>query len=65
MGVGKSKLKSTKRDNSKAYRSNAGGNNGYSTKPSEERLSVLNKTKGYDEVTKNKEEKRGRKKKKK
>lgn len=64
MGVGKSKIKAKKRDNSKAYRSNAGGNNGYNTKASETRLSVLNKTKGYDQLDKNKEENRGRNKKK-
>lgn len=61
MGGGKSKLKSKQRDNSRAYRSNAGGNNNYERKRKD---NTLAKTKGYDELTKNTKEERGRKKKK-
>lgn len=63
MGGGKSKLKSKKRDNSRAYRSSAGGD-----KNAVDRRKTgdytLAKTKGYDNLTANKEENRGRKKKK-
>lgn len=63
MGRGKSKLKKQTQNTSRSY--DAGGNNGYSTKPSKSRIdNALAKTKGYDSLTKNEKENRGRKKKK-
>lgn len=61
MGGGKSKLKAKQRDNSRAYRSNAGGNGNYERKHTD---NTLAETKGYDDLTENTKENRGRKKKK-